>query len=84
MRFGIGEQRFDSLIGHLRQCLERFPDKRPGRNATSSIADIAMVAVWVFPSDNRIREMPDPADRALREFVSPQAGAADLIRGTAL
>jgi len=41
-------QRLDSLIGRLRQCFERFPDKRWGMNSTYSIADIAMAAFSVF------------------------------------
>jgi hypothetical protein len=39
---------FDSLLGSLRGCLDRFPDKRPGMNATYGIGDIGMAASSVF------------------------------------
>ena len=48
MRFNIRVQRLDSLIGRLRQCFERFPDKRRGMNVTYSMADIAMAAFSAF------------------------------------
>jgi len=48
MRFNIGVQHLDSLIGRLRQCFETFPDKRRGMNITYPIADIAMAAFSVF------------------------------------
>jgi hypothetical protein len=36
------------LLGSLRRCLERFPDKRQGLNVTYSMADIGMAAFSVF------------------------------------
>jgi len=38
----------DSLLGSLRGCLDRFPDKRRGMNATYGIGDIGMAAFSVF------------------------------------
>jgi hypothetical protein len=38
----------ESLLGSLRDCLDRFPDKRRGLNTTYSIADIGMAAFSVF------------------------------------
>jgi hypothetical protein len=38
----------DSLLGSLRGCLERFPDKRGGMNTTYDIGDIGMAAFSVF------------------------------------
>ena len=38
----------DSLLGSLRGCLDRFPDKRRGMNATYPIGDIGMAAFSVF------------------------------------
>src|ERR1700733_11608236 len=38
----------DSLLGSLRGCLDRFPDKRRGMNTTYSMADIGMAAFSVF------------------------------------
>ncbi len=46
--FNVRVQRLETLIGRLRQCCERFPDKRRGMNATYSIADIGMAAFSVF------------------------------------
>jgi len=37
-------QRLRTRLGRLRQCFESFPDRRPGQNATYSMADIAMAA----------------------------------------
>jgi len=48
LRFNVGVQRLDSLIGRLRQSCETFPDKRRGMNVTYSIADIGMAAFSVF------------------------------------
>lgn len=41
-------QRLESLLGHLRQCCERLPDKRRGINTTYPIADIGMAAFSIF------------------------------------
>ena len=38
----------DSLLGSLRGCLDRFPDKRRGMNTTYGIGDIGMAAFSVF------------------------------------
>src|SRR5258707_2427663 len=38
----------DSLLGSLRGCLDRFPDKRRGINTTYSMGDVAMAAFSVF------------------------------------
>jgi hypothetical protein len=38
----------DVLLGSLRGCLDRFPDKRRGLNATDDMADIGMAAFAVF------------------------------------
>jgi hypothetical protein len=48
MRFNVGMRRLESLIGHLRQRCETFPDLRRGMNTTYSITDIAMAAFSVF------------------------------------
>jgi hypothetical protein len=48
MRFNVGVQRLQSLIGRLRQACETFPDKRRGMNLTYPIADIGMAAFSVF------------------------------------
>ncbi len=48
MGFNLRVQRLVTLIGRLRQCCERLPDKRRGMNATYSIADIGMAAFSVF------------------------------------
>jgi hypothetical protein len=37
-----------SLLGSLRRCLDRFPDKRRGMNATYEMQDIGMAAFSVF------------------------------------
>jgi hypothetical protein len=37
-----------TLLGSLRRCLERFPDKRQGLNVTYPMADIGMAAFSVF------------------------------------
>src|ERR1700712_1727450 len=37
-----------SLLGSLRGCLDRFPDKRRGINTTYSMSDIGMAAFSVF------------------------------------
>lgn len=41
-------QSLESLLGHLRQCCEGFPDKRRGINTTYPIADIGMAAFSIF------------------------------------
>ena len=38
----------DSLLGSLRGCLDRFPDKRRGMNTTYGMGDIGMAAFSVF------------------------------------
>jgi hypothetical protein len=38
----------ESLLGSLRGCLDRFPDKRRGVNTTYSMADVGMAAFSVF------------------------------------
>ncbi len=38
----------ESLLGSLRDCLDRFPDKRRGMNTIYSMADIGMAAFSVF------------------------------------
>ena len=38
----------DSLLGSLRGCLDRFPDKRRGMNTTFGMGDIGMAAFSVF------------------------------------
>jgi hypothetical protein len=38
----------DSLLGSLRGCLERFPDRRRGLNTRYGMADIGMAAFSVF------------------------------------
>jgi hypothetical protein len=38
----------ETLLGSLRGCLGRFPDKRRGANATYAMADIGMAAFSVF------------------------------------
>src|SRR5277367_6736245 len=38
----------DPLLRSLRGCLDRFPDKRRGMNATYGIGDIGMAAFSVF------------------------------------
>jgi hypothetical protein len=38
----------ESLLGSLRDCLDRFPDQRRGTNTTYSMADIGMAAFSVF------------------------------------
>ncbi len=37
-----------TLLGHLRLCCERFPDKRRGLNTTYPIGDIGMAAFSIF------------------------------------
>src|ERR1700709_2778328 len=37
-----------SLLGSLRGCLDRFPDKRRGINTTCSMGDVGMAAFSVF------------------------------------
>jgi hypothetical protein len=44
----VGVRPLDSLLGSLRGCLDRFPDKRRGANTTYSMADIGMAAFSVF------------------------------------
>ncbi len=44
----MGVRPLDSLLGSLRGCLDRFPDKRRGMNTTYSMGDIGMAAFSVF------------------------------------
>jgi hypothetical protein len=44
----MGVRPLDSLLGSLRGCLDRFPDKRRGANTTYNMADIGMAAFSVF------------------------------------
>jgi hypothetical protein len=44
----VGVRPLDSLLGSLRGCLDRFPDKRRGANTMYSMADIGMAAFSVF------------------------------------
>ena len=44
----MGVRPLDSLLGSLRGCLDRFPDKRRGANTTFGMADIGMAAFSVF------------------------------------
>jgi hypothetical protein len=44
----VGVRPLDSLLGSLRGCLDRFPDKRRGANTTYNMADIGMAAFSVF------------------------------------
>jgi hypothetical protein len=48
MRFVARVGPLDSLLGSLRGCLDRFPDKRLGMNTTYGMADIGMAAFSVF------------------------------------
>src|SRR5271165_3948903 len=48
MRFVAGMRPLDSLLGSLRGCLDRFPDKRRGVNTTYGMGDIGMAAFSVF------------------------------------
>ena len=48
MRFGVCVRALDALLGSLRGCLERFPDKRRGLNTTYPMGDIRMAAFSVF------------------------------------
>jgi hypothetical protein len=48
MRFGTCVRPLDALLGSLRDCLDRFPDKRRGLNTTYPMGDIGMVAFSVF------------------------------------
>ena len=48
MRFGAHMRPLDALLGSLRNCLDRFPDKRRGLNTTYDMADIGMAAFSVF------------------------------------
>ena len=41
-------RRLDTLLGSLRGCLDRFPDKRRGPNTTYRMGDIGMAAFSVF------------------------------------
>ena len=41
-------QVLSALLGSLRRCLERFPDKRRGTNTTYRMADFGMAAFSVF------------------------------------
>jgi hypothetical protein len=44
MRFVAGVRPLESLLGVLRGCLDRFPDKRRGVNTTYGMGDIGMAA----------------------------------------
>jgi hypothetical protein len=48
LRFATRMRPLDSLLGSLRNCLDRFPDKRHGSNTTYTMADIGMAAFSVF------------------------------------
>jgi hypothetical protein len=48
MRFGAGVRPLDTLLGSLRGCLARFPDKRRGLNTSYPMSDIGMAAFSVF------------------------------------
>jgi hypothetical protein len=48
MRFGACVRPLDALLGSLRGCLDRFPDKRRGINTTYPMGDIGMAAFSVF------------------------------------
>src|SRR3954447_5840894 len=48
MRFGARMRPLDALLGSLRDCLDRFPDKRRGLNTTYLMGDIGMAAFSVF------------------------------------
>jgi hypothetical protein len=48
MRFGAYVRPLDALLGSLRDCLDRFPDKRCGINTTYPMGDIGMAAFSVF------------------------------------
>jgi hypothetical protein len=48
MGFLVPMPTLDSLLGSLRGCLDRFPDKRRGMNTTYGIGDIGMAAFAVF------------------------------------
>jgi len=43
----------ETLLGSLRGCLERFPDKRRGINTTYGMGDIGMAAFSVFFMQSR-------------------------------
>jgi hypothetical protein len=48
MRFGACMRPLDALLGSLRACVDRFPDKRHGTNTTYPMGDIGMAAFSVF------------------------------------
>src|SRR5271166_1113475 len=48
MRFVACMRPLESLLGSLRGCLDRFPDKRLGMNTTYGMGDIGMAAFSVF------------------------------------
>jgi hypothetical protein len=48
MGFLAGMRLLDSLLGSLRSCLDRFPDKRRGINTSYGMGDIGMAAFSVF------------------------------------
>jgi hypothetical protein len=48
MRFVSGVRPLDALLGSLRGCLDRFPDKRRGLNTTYPMGDIGLAAFAVF------------------------------------
>jgi hypothetical protein len=47
-RFDAPMRPLDVLLGSLRNCLERFPDKRHGTNTSYPMGDIGMAAFSVF------------------------------------
>lgn len=47
-RFNVAVRHLETLLGHLRRCCERLPDKRRGINTTYPIADIGMAAFSIF------------------------------------
>ena len=75
MRFVACVDPLDSLLGSLRGCLDRFPDKCRGMNTTFGMGDIGMAAFSMFfmqsPSflahQRRIRAGAWPLQ--LRQFV---------------
>jgi hypothetical protein len=48
MGFLVCMRPLDSLLGSLRGCLDRFPDKHRGLTTTYSMGDVGMAAFSVF------------------------------------
>ena len=44
----VGVRPLESLLGSLRGCLDRFPDKRLGMNTSYGMGDIGMAAYSAF------------------------------------